>query len=169
MVDMRSRPIGTDTDGFEAITEAVKMILNQFPGLNQDDNVKFEELTGDYGIAFSNNSGALVYDEKKDILGMIHQECQYPFFLIYRTRSDRERSKLVAQQFLDVYGKWLCQEPTIYEHSYPPLKYPKLTGSRKITNVSRDNIYSQDPQDNGVQDWVLPVTMEYTSKFRKRR
>lgn len=169
MADIRREPIGTDADGYEVITDAVKMILNQFPGLNSDDDVKFEELSGDYGISFSNNSGALVYNEKRTITGMIHQECQYPFFLIYRTRSDRERLKLVAQQFLDVYGKWLCQEPTIYEHNQPPLEYPKLTGGRKITGVSRDNIYSQDPQNNGVQDWVLPVTVEYTSKFRKAR
>lgn len=169
MADMNREPIGRDTDGFEVITDAVKVILNQFPGLNPDDNVKFEELPDNYGISFANNSGALVYDQKRTITGMIHQECQYPFLLVYRTQSTKERQKLVAQQFLDVYGKWLCQEPTIYEHSQPPLEYPKLTGGRKITNISRDNIYSQDPQDSGVQDWVLPVTVEYINKFRKQR
>lgn len=169
MADMRKDPIKRDVDGYEVIVQAVKAMLGQFPGLNPDDDVKYEELDGNYGIAFASNSGALVYNEKRTITGMIHQECQYPFFLIYRTRSDRERQKLVAQQFLDVYGKWLCQEPTIYEHNQPPLEYPKLTGGRKITNITRDNIYSQEPQDNGVQDWILPVTVEYTGKFRKAR
>lgn len=169
MADMIKAPIGRDSGGYEAITQAVKAMLNQFPGLNTDDEVKFEALEGSGSIAFVNDAGALVYTEKKTITGMIHQECRYPFLLVYRFESSQERNKLVAQQFLDVYGKWLCQEPTIYEHNQPPLEYPKLTGGRKITRVIRYNIYSQEPQKGGDQDWVLPVTIEYTNKFRKAR
>ncbi len=169
MADMRKGPIGRDAGGYEAITQAARVMLNQFPGLNQNEEVKFEELTESGSIAFVNDAGALVYTEKKTITGMIYQDCRYPFLLVYRFKSSQERQKLVAQQFLDVYGKWLCREPTIYEHSYPPLEYPKLTGGRKITRVIRDNIYSQEPQEGGDQDWVLPVTIEYTNKFKKAR
>lgn len=169
MVDMRKGPIGKDSYGYDAINQAVKVMLNQFPGLNPGEEVKFEEIGNEEGFTFVDDSGALVYTEKKSITGVIYQDCRYPFLFVFRLRSSKERQKLVAHQFLDVLGKWICQEPTIYEHSQPPLEYPKLTGGRKITRVIRDNIYSQEPQENGLQDWVLPITIEYTNKFRKAR
>lgn len=167
MVDNKNEPIGQDHDGFEEITRAVKELLNSFPGLHDGEEVKFEELDAGNGIAFSNNSGALVYNEKRSITGIIHQECRYPFFLVFRTNSSMERQKLVAQQFLDVFGKWLCREPNIYERNTVPVDYPNLTNKRMITRITRDNLYAQDPQKDGTQDWILPVTVEYTNKYRK--
>ena len=93
MVDMRKAPIGRDAGGYEAITQAVKVMLNQFPGLNPDDEVKFEELTESGSIAFVNDTGALVYTEKKSIIGIVHQECRYPFLLVYRFQSSQERDR----------------------------------------------------------------------------
>lgn len=166
-MDVRKEPIGRDSSGFEAITEAIRNLLNQFPGLLEGEIVKFEELGEDKGIAFSNNSGALVYAEKRTITGVIHQECRYPFFLVYRMQSTKERQKLIAQQFLDVFGKWICREPNIYERNSVPIDYPNLTNGRTITRIIRDNLYAQDPQKNGAQDWILPVTVEYTNKYKK--
>lgn len=159
------KPIKEDIGGFDAITEAVKSLLNQFPGLYTDEVVRFEELEESNGIAFISNTGAMVYSEDKDVTGSISQECQYLFILIYRMKSDRERQKLIAQQFLDTFGRWLCREPNIYERGTSPVEYPELTDGRKITRLTRSLITATDPKEDGTQDWMLPVTVQYTNEL----
>lgn len=162
------KPIGKDATGYEVLTEAVKVLLNQFPGLYSDEEVKFEELGDESGLAFSANAGALIYSEKQDICGVYHQVCQYPFYLVYRTTSTKERQKMSIQEFLDTFGKWLCQEPCDIDGlTIDRPTYPGLGGGREIKRITRDNSYGLDPQENGVQDWVLPVSVQYTNKFKK--
>lgn len=164
MADER-KPIGKDATGYEVITEAMKDLLNQFPGLLPGEEVKYEELGEDSGIAFSNDAGALVYTEREDVIGGVHQTCQYPFFIVYRAASSaKERQKMSIQEFLDAFGKWLCREPTVIEdETYKLDGYPKLAGTRQIKKITRDNSYGTEPQANGVQDWLLPVTVQYTN------
>ena len=58
----------------------------------------FEELGEESGIAFSNDTGALVYAETEDVLGGVHQTCQYPFYVVYRASgSAKERQKMSIQ------------------------------------------------------------------------
>lgn len=161
------KPIGKDATGYEVITEAMKDLLNQFPGLLPGEQVKYEELKEDQGVAFSNDSGALVYSETEDVIGGVHQTCQYPFFIVYRSAgSAREAQKMSIQEFLDAFGKWLCQEPAVIdEETYKLSSYPKLAGTRQIKRITRDNSYGTEPQTNGVQDWLLPVTVQYTNDF----
>lgn len=164
-----AKPIGKDATGYEVLTEAMKDLLNQFPGLYENEEVKYEELADDSGIAFSNDSGALVYTETEDIIGGVHQTCQYPFFIVYRAASSaKERQKMSIQEFLDAFGKWLCREPAVIDgETYKLSGYPKLSGSRQIKKITRDNSYGTEPQENGVQDWLLPVTVQYTNNFKK--
>lgn len=159
------KPIGKDATGYEVITEAMKDLLNQFPGLLPGEEVKYEELGEDSGIAFSNDAGALVYTEREDVIGGVHQTCQYPFFIVYRAASSaKERQKMSIQEFLDAFGKWLCREPTVIEdETYKLDGYPKLAGTRQIRKITRDNSYGTEPQANGVQDWLLPVVVQYTN------
>ena len=67
-----------------------------------------------------------------------------------------------AYTFLDSLGKWLCMEPTEYN---PPV-YPVLSGNRKITRVTRQNPYGAVPNQDGTQDWILPVTINYNNEFQ---
>lgn len=166
MADVK-KPIGKDAMGYEVLTAAMKDLLNQFPGLYEDEEIRYEELEDESGIAFSNNAGALVYTEREDVIGGIHQTCQYPFFVVYRSASSaRERQKMSIQDFLDALGKWLCREPAVIDGEFHKLSvYPTLASGRKITKISRDNSYGVEPQENGVQDWLLPVTVEYENKF----
>ena len=83
--------IGRDASGFDILTRAVKSLLNQYPGLEDGDVIKFEELGKESGIAFSADNGALVYAESEDVCGGIHQQCQYPFYVVYRTAATKER------------------------------------------------------------------------------
>ena len=68
------------------------------------------------------------------------------------------------QEFLDAFGKWLCREPAVIDgETYKLAGYPKLAGTRQIKKITRDNSYGTEPQANGVQDWLLPVTVQYTN------
>ena len=72
------------------------------------------------------------------------------------------------QEFLDELGKWLCGEPAVVDGEiYKLTAYPALASGRKITKITRDNSYGVEPQENGVQDWLLPVTVQYKNDFKK--
>jgi hypothetical protein len=156
--------IGRDASGFDILTRAVKSLLNQYPGLMDGEIIKFEELSEDSGIAFSADNGALVYAETEDVCGYRHQKCQYPFYVVYRTASNKERLKLSAQEFLDSLGKWICQEPVVINGTKTRLTaFPVLSECRIIKRITRDNSYGLEPNADAVQDWVLPVSVQYTN------
>lgn len=159
-----NEPIGVDATGYEVITKAVSELLNDYPGLN-GRTVSFEDLTTS-GIAFSADNGSLIMQETEDITGHVKQRCQYPFFVIYRTSSTSASQKLKVQTFLDSIGKWMCQEPAEVGGQEVQLEeYPALAKGRKITRITRMNSYGIDPDDKGVQDWLLPAVAEYTNEF----
>ncbi len=159
------KPIGADVDGFEILTNAVLNLLNQFPGLN-DREIRFEELGDDSGIAFSADNGALIISEQRSITDHVRQTCQYPFFVVYRTASTQEYQKLRVQAFFDSLGKWICREPIVINDEVKRLSaFPALSEGRRITRITRGNSYGLDPNENGVQDWLMPVTVEYTNEF----
>lgn len=159
------KPIGADVSGFEILTNAVLELLSQFPGLNGRE-ILFEELDKESGIAFSANNGALVMSERRSITDHVRQNCQYPFFIVYRTASTQEYQKLQVQAFFDAIGKWLCREPAVVNGETVRLtQYPALSDNRKITRITRSNSYGLEPNEDGVQDWLMPVTVEYTNEF----
>ena len=161
-----AQPIRKDAAGYEILTSAMKALLNQYPGLDPGEVIRFEELGEDSVIAFSADNGALVYSEKEDICGGVHQTCQFPFYVVYRTASQKERYKLNIQAFLDNLGKWICREPTTINGAVTRLKaFPELASGRVIKRITRDNSYGTEPQENGVQDWILPISVRYTNDF----
>lgn len=165
---MESKPIRADAGGYEILTAAMRELLNQYPGLYKDEIIKFEELQANSGIAFSADSGALVYSEKEDVCGVMHQTCQYPFFVVYRTASDKERQKMSVQEFLDNLGKWICREPVAIDGKETRLSaFPALSSGREIKRITRNNSYGLEPKESGVQDWLLPITVQYTNEYEK--
>lgn len=159
------RVIAADPTGYEILTKAVKALLNQFPGLD-GKTVYFEELGEESGLAFSADAGALVISERRSITDRVTQSCQYPFILVYRTTATREFQKLNVSSFLDSVGKWICKEPVEVNGKKEKLvSYPSLSDGRRITRVVRNNVYATVPNENKSQDWVLPVTVQYTYEF----
>lgn len=164
-----ANPIGVDASGYEVLTKAVAELLNQFPGLD-DRIVTFEDLGATSGIAFAADSGALVMTERRNILDHVTQTCQFPFFVVYRSASTRAAQKINIQTFLDSIGKWICGEKAEVDGELIQLEsYPALAQGRKITKVTRGNSYGTEPDAKGVQDWLLPVTIEYTNEFDDNR
>lgn len=156
--------IGYDVTGYEILTNAVLALLAEFPGLN-GRKILFEEL-GESGIAFSADNGALVISERRSITDHVTQICQFPFYVIYRTTSTKEFQKLQVQSFLDTLGKWICREPLeIDGETVRIFAYPRLSDNRKITRVTRSNSYGLEQDEDGVQDWIMPVTVQYTNEF----
>lgn len=159
------KPIGLDATGYEVLTKAVLALMMEFSEICGQD-IYFEELGKESGIAFSADDGALIMSETPDILGGYTQTCQYPFYVVYRTASTQERQKLDVQTFLDSLGKWLCMEPAKINGKTEILeKYPTLTDGRKIKRVTRLNSYGLEPNAEGIQDWLLPVTVQYTNEI----
>lgn len=159
------KPIGSDPTGFEYMKRAVKALLNQYPGLN-GEKIYFEEIGEEFGIAFSADAGALVMSEKRSITDHITQVCQFPFLLIYRTNATREFEKLNVSAFLDSIGKWLCKEPVEIQGVMHRLtNYPTISDGRKITRITRNNSYGTVPNENKSQDWILPVSVQYTYEY----
>lgn len=158
------KPIGYDVSGYDILTKAVLSLLAQFPGLNGRE-ILFEELD-ESGIAFSADNGSLVITERRSITDHVTQECQFPFFLVYRSTSTKEYQKLQVQTFFDSIGKWLCKEPVqIDGYEFHLAAYPNLSDGRKITRITRSNSYGLEPNEDGVQDWLMPVTVLYTNEF----
>lgn len=158
------KPIGYDVSGYSILTNAVLALLSEFPGLNGRE-IFFEELE-ESGIAFSADNGALIISELRSITDHVTQTCQYPFFIIYRTTSTKEFQKLQVQAFFDGIGKWICREPAEIGGETIRLKgWPALADGRRITRVTRGNSYGLTPNEDGVQDWLMPVTVQYTNEF----
>lgn len=163
----QAKPIGLDGEGFEILKDAILTQLNEYPGLD-GRTIVFSNLKEDSGISMEPESGALVYSEKTDIIGNVHQECQLPFFVVYRTDAANEFIKREISKFLDTLGAWICREPVIIDQTYYQLvNYPQLTGGRKITGVTRFNSYAIEPNENKTQDWIIPITVNYTHEFTK--
>lgn len=159
------KPIGADVTGFEILTNAVLSLLNQFPGLNGRE-ILFEELGESSGLAFSADNGALIITERRSIIDHVRQECQYPFYIVYRTASIEEYQMLNVQAFFDALGKWICREPVeVNGEMVRLMQYPALSEERKITRITRSNSYGLEANEDGVQDWLMPVTVEYTNEF----
>ncbi len=159
------KKVEMDATGYEVLTNAVLALLSRFPGLGGRE-ILYEELEDSSGIAFFADAGALVMSQKKDITDHVTQSCQYPFNVVYRTESTRESQKLNVQKFMDALGKWLCKEPAVIGgETHRLVEYPELSGGRKITRVTRYNSYGAQPSESGVQDWVLPVQVEYTHEY----
>ena len=159
------KPINLDGEGFDILKDAVMDLLNQYPGLD-GRVISRSDLTEDSGISMEPESGALIYKEVTDIIGNVRQECQFPFYVVYRTDATSEFVKKGVNDFLDTLGAWICREPVIInQHLFQLIEYPKLTGGRKITGVTRFNSYALEPNENKTQDWLIPITVKYTHEY----
>ena len=161
----QKKPLSLDGEGFPILKDAVVALLNQYPGLDGQE-ILFSGLGENGGISVEPESGTLIYATKTDIIGDVHQECQFPFYVVYRSGAASPFLKMGVNKFLDTLGAWVCREPVeINGTTHQLTEYPKLTGQRRITHVSRFNSYALEPNENETQDWLIPITVHYTHDF----
>ena len=157
--------IGMDSRGYDVLTKATLELINDYPGLDEyyGEPVAFESLK-ENGLTFSADNGALIMTERRSITDYVRQTCTFPIYIVFRASAKERGAKLRIQTFLDSLGKWLCGEPT--PEGYEPAVYPELSEGRKITRITRYNSFGVEPNADGTQDWLLPVTIQYTNEFQ---
>lgn len=166
---MENKKVIFDVDGAEAVSKVLMNLLNEFPGLKSRE-IKFSTLSQSSGISFYPSSGAVLLINRKDIMGHVKQECQYPFVIVYRfaPKADAEQQKMEVQEFLDTLGKWLELQPIIIDDEKFKLSaYPILeSGNRKIESISRTNSAHLDRvYDDKVEDWVISLSLKYKNEY----
>lgn len=162
--------IGYDIDGYDIVTNAIKDLLNEFPGLYPDMTITFSALEEDSGITFYPISGTGIVTEKKSVTGKVDQLCNYPFVIDYRTAASSSNAKINIKEFLDNIGKWLERQPvTIDGETYKLDKYPALTKGRVIEEIERQSVsYQNDELENNVQDWIIQMSLRYRNIFYRK-
>lgn len=168
---VKSKQIKYDVDGYDIITNALKDLLNSFPGLLDGETIKFSTLEEDSGIDFHPISGPVIVTETTSITGKVNQVCNYPFYVVYRTAADSQNSKIDIKEFLDKLGKWLEKQPVMIDGQQQKLSaYPQLTEGREITEISRQTpAYLDNTSEGNVQDWVISLALRYRNIFYRNK
>lgn len=167
---MAEKEVKYDLDGYEAVTSALRELLNQYPGLQQTgDEITFSVLSEDGGKAMFPISGAIIESEKRFILGDIRQVCLYPFYVIYRAAGLSENRKASVKEWLDNLGRWLeGQKVNINGIVYKLDQYPELTGKRRFLSISRQTpAYLSAQNANQTEDWAIYISARYQNEFNK--
>lgn len=156
-----------DTDGYEVITTAIRTLLNQYPGLDENEEIAFSILNEDSEIAMFPKSGAVVESEKTNILGRVKQNCLYPFYVVCRVAGLSEDKKAEKKEWLDNLGKWLeRQEITLDGTKYRLKEYPVLTGNREFLSIYRESpAYLDGINENKSEDWAVLIAAKYRNEY----
>lgn len=157
-----------DVDGYDAVTDALLELLNQYPGLNGDE-IAFSTLGEDSGKSMFAVYGAIIETEKKTITGRVIQVCLYPFYVIYRAAGLSEGRKASVKEWLDNLGKWLEKQPiTIDGQGYRLNEYPELTGNREFLTIERQTPgYLYSTNENKSENWVISISARYRNEFHR--
>ena len=158
-----------DIDGYEAVTSALRELLNQYPGLSEDDKIAFATLGENSGKAMFPISGAVVETEKTTITGKVTKICLYPFYVIYRASGLNEKRKEKVKEWLDTLGKWLEQQKiTINREEYLLSKLPPLTNDRKFLSIERQTpAYLDNANEDKTEDWAVYISARYQYEYQK--
>lgn len=156
-----------DVGGFDDVTSALRELVNQFPGLNEDDEISFSTLSKESGKAMFPASGEIIETEKKTITGRVIQTCLYPFYIIYRVAGLSENNKASVKEWLDNLGRWLERQPvSINGMEYRLKDYPALTGEHEFINISRQTpAYLDTVNENQSENWAIRITARYRNEY----
>ncbi len=163
-----AKQVRFDTEGTEAITNALLSLVNTYPGLKAGDGFQFSTLSEDRGRAFFPSAGAVIDNEVKDILGRVHQTCVYHFALVTRAKGLTEARRIATKEWLDKLGRWLNRQPVeINGIGYALENYPALTGGRILRELKLTvPAHLDGVGENGAEDWVCQVEARYTNDFK---
>lgn len=156
-----------DMEGYDVITTALRTLINQYPGLDSDEEITFSILNEDSGKAMFPKSGAVIETEKSNIIGHVTQTCLYPFWIVCRVAGLSEDKKAEKKEWLDNLGKWLeRQEVTIDGTTYRLEEYPPLTGDKKFLTIQRETpAYLDGTNENQSEDWAILISARYQNEY----
>ena len=158
-----------DIDGYEAVTSALMELLNQYPGLSENDEISFSTLEETKGKAMFPISGAAVETSKKSVTGKVTEVCLYPFYVIYRASGLNESRKEKVKEWLDNLGKWLERKKlSIDGTEYCLEEYPPLTDGRQILTIERQSpSYLDNTNEDKAEDWAIYISARYQYEYKK--
>ena len=158
-----------DIDGYEAVTSALRELLNQYPALSENDEITFATLGEDSGKAMFPVSSSVIETEKRSITGKVTEVCIYPFYVIYRASGLNENRKAKVKEWLDNLGKWLEQKKVLIDgEEYKLEEYPPLTDGRKFLSISRQTpAYLDTVNDNQSENWAIYISARYQYEYQK--
>lgn len=168
---MEKNTVKYDVEGYDAVTAALRELVNQYPGLQAGDEISFSTLGEDSGKTMYPISGAVIEQERKYILGDVRQICQYPFHVVYRAAGLSENRKAAVKEWLDNLGRWLERQTVkIDGKEYRMERYPELSDNRRFLSISRQTpAYLMAVNDNNSEDWAVYITARYLNEFNNMR
>lgn len=158
-----------DVDGYDAVTSALRELLNQYPALSSSDEIAFSTLGEDSGKAMFPTSGAVIETEKQSVTGKVTEVCLYPFYIIYRASGLNENHKAKVKEWLDTLGKWLEQKKVLINGTeYQLAELPPLTDGRKFLSISRQTpAYLDTVNENQSENWAIYISARYQYEYYK--
>ena len=157
-----------DVDGYDAVTSALRELLNQYPALD-DEEITFSVLEETSGIGMFPVSGAVVETEKRSVTGKVTEVCLYPFYIIYRASGLNENRKARVKEWLDTLGKWLEQKKVLIDgEEYTLSELPPLTEGRKFLSIERQTpAYLENTNEDKTEDWAIYISARYQYEYQK--
>lgn len=164
-----NKTVKYDIDGYEAVTSALRELLNQYPALSANDEITFSTLGEDSGKAMFPISGSVIETERRSVTGKVTEVCLYPFYVIYRASGLNENRKAKVKEWLDSLGKWLEQKKVLIDgKEYQLEEYPPLTDGRKFLSISRQTpAYLDTVNENQSENWAIYISARYQYEYQK--
>ena len=158
-----------DTESFDVLTQAVRALVNRFPGLGPGEKIAFATLRDSGGLAIFPGDGAVIEEEHRSVTGRVRQVCRYPFAVLIRGGGMNEESRASAKERLDMLGRWLQgQRVTVEGQTYALERYPALTGERRFLDFSiQAPAYLYERDEHQTETWAVALAARYENIFQK--
>lgn len=181
-----------DPDGYDLVTDALRALIAQYPGLERGENFGFSTAPAGSGKAIFPTTGAVIQSEVESITGHVTQMCQYPFTVLFRASGLSQKNRVNAKEWLDTFGRWLEKQTVSIKGAYHVLNdYPTLMsggeydnmvnheiyndgyytgdhiqGIRKIVNITRQTpAYLNAVNEDKSEDWLISMVLTYRNEF----
>lgn len=163
------KEVDLDVGGYDVLTEAVRKMLDQYPGLQECETFMFSSLPAGCGKAVFPTTGAVIQMQRESITGHVYQECQYPMTILFRAAGLSQNNRVSAKEWLDTLGLWLEKQPIkVNNEIYKLQDYPVLNDTREIRNIYRQTpAYLSQINEDKSEDWLISIVIQYRNEFDK--
>lgn len=168
-MDEKKEEVRYDLAGGAVLTEIIRELVSQFPGLEQGQRIAFATLGENGGMAMFPGDGAVIEQETRSVTGRVRQVCRYPFAVLVRSAGMTEAGRVSAKELLDDMCRWLQGQPvTVRGQVYCLERYPSLSGGRRLMAfVSLAPAYLYERDEHRTETWAVSLAARYENIFMK--